>query len=229
MAYIGLDGEIYLVGQDLSVRCISRAARDLASATSPDIVWVPPSSTTNGMLLARATTGWRVLDTEAGHWGQWTFATDPAYMAGINGVPWGQVSAAPTIVSVDATGGTDLGVNFTQAVQTGILSPEGQTPASWGRVQGMTVLAKVAAASYSLGAKLYADEAETVILNKSATVSTTVPTNWPRSQRPQFGTTQQRCQFVSARIEATPAIVTWNAIDLWVAGTRERAPSRNRS
>jgi hypothetical protein len=115
------------------------------------------------------------------------------------------------------------------AITTGILAPDGQTKTSWGRVRGCTVLADIPTTAYDLTVNLLADESQTVILDKTATIPTGTHANWPRSDRPQFSAAQQRCQFVAASLSATPALAVWTGIDLWVAGTPERAPSRNKS
>ena len=56
-----------------------------------------------------------------------------------------------------------------------------------------------------------------------------VATHWPFTNRlPEFRTTMQRCGFVEIVLSATPASAEWTAIDLWIDGGTDRAPSRNR-
>lgn len=54
--------------------------------------------------------------------------------------------------------------------------------------------------------------------------------NWPYTNRlPEFRTSSQRAGFVEIVMTATPACAEWTAVDLWVSGAPDRAPSRNRS
>lgn len=237
VTYVGSDGQIYLIGRDMSAQCISRPMRDETVTTAtPCLTWVQPGLlnaelTINAMLVSLSETRQLVMDTETGQWALWTAAgVTPMTVANICGLLWGQ--EATDVYAYDALDvGRDKGINFTMSIRTGILTPDGQTPVSWGRVRGMTVLAEVPQVDpYDLQAILYADEAETVILNKTVNISTSTAATWPRNpHRPQFSTSQQRCQFVSAYLSAAPALAVWNAIELWVAGSPERAPTRTRS
>lgn len=93
----------------------------------------------------------------------------------------------------------------------------------------MSVLGKTLA-SHLFRVRVFADDKQRVILNKSRTVAPQVITRGPSSLSPEMRATQQRCSFVSVELSATPAYgAEWNAVELWASGTDERAASRRRS
>jgi hypothetical protein len=84
VAFVGTDGETYLLDRSLQVSCVSRPVRrDGTGTAAQDICYVTggaaldDETTTNPLLVATADDSLRVLDTEAGQWSKWrTGSTD---------------------------------------------------------------------------------------------------------------------------------------------------------
>ncbi len=231
VAFQGRDGDVWLVRGDQSVVPISRPLRSVASSGPNDLVWVAPrlsgSESTNPLLLAGGSS-WRVLDTEAGQWGLWTFASNnPARMSSINGAPWGQLTAAPWVISVDGAVGSDFGSNNAARIITGVLRPTDPLSRGWGRIRGVSPVVKESATNITATIAGYGDNDEHVLLNKALVYSNSAGTRWPDSG-PEYRCTVQRCGYAYFNIHIEPASFEWAGLNLWVANTKEAAPSRTR-
>lgn len=235
VAYTASDGDVWLVGLDLNANPISRPMRQSGTSEAVDVVYVAstlqsgPSSSTNPQLFARGVSpNWRVLDTEVGQWGMWTFEENiPRYLASINGVPWAQIDQDPWIISADAAPGVEWGSNITARIITGVLKPAG-VPKGWGRLRGLTLVGLPPASSTQINIAAYTDIENKIILNKTKTYSATGASTWPDCS-PEFRAFSQRCGFVFVDMEVIPASFEYTGLNMWVSNTGEPAPSRNRS
>lgn len=178
-------------------------------------------------------------------WGPWYGATeavappdptpDPeaglelAFVAGVNGTLYGQAPDGSVVVYDGSVASPDE--LFSMRVVTGTLrpgGPPGPAPLAWGRVRSVGVNGKMLD-DHTLRVRVKADDRDKVLVNKSEDLVASNPAKWPYGLAPEIRTTSQRCAFFKVELIATPAAAEWTSIDVWAAGSNERAPSRTRS
>lgn len=185
-----------------------------------------------------------MVDLDYGHWATWTTQVinlgnegapnpspnPPDFIAGVNGRLWTQATPSRGTVAVySGDPGTDFN-GVTMTIKTGILRPNEGPARGWGSVQGLTVHAtEPTSANYDLQVIVRGDAAQRTLLNKTVTVAAYAGANWPAASAPEYRCTTQRASFVTVELRATPAIVEWSSIDLWVSSGSEPAPARSRS
>jgi hypothetical protein len=148
------------------------------------------------------------------------------FVAAVNGALWVQTESGA--IESYTTGLADTTEEFSLRVMTGPIKL-GPAPLTSGRIRGVSVNGKVLD-DHDLRVRVYADDRERVILNKTRAVTPEMPTKWPSGISPEFRTTQQRCAFAKVELIATPANgAEWTSIDIWAAGSQDRHPSRRRS
>jgi hypothetical protein len=174
-------------------------------------------------------------------WGPWYggselvlgYSSDPGpapellYTQGVGGVLWGQ-TATGAVVSYDEGPGSGV-ETYWMRVMTGSFK-SGASPLSWGRVRGAGVRGKVLS-DHLQRTRILAEDSEIAVANKitSLETATSVSGNWPNTLASEVRATHQRCSVFKVEIVAFPATAEWSAIDVWLSGTSDRAPSRNRS
>jgi RNase P/RNase MRP subunit p29 len=152
---------------------------------------------------------------------------DLQFGASVNGVLWAQRPDGE-VLSLDADPtAVDAPELYEMRVMTGTVRV-GSAPLSWGRIRGVGVNGKVLD-DHTLSVRILADDREKVIADQDATLTVSNPSSWPYGLAPEIRTTSQRCAFFKVELTASPPAAEWTTIDAWVAGSDERAPSRNRS
>lgn len=172
-AYIATDGKAYLVGRDLSVQCASGGTEQESEITG-DIVYVPPGANigfdvaTNPKLVY-GTANLKVLDLGTGNMSVWTGLTALSLVGSAAGLS-ANVAGAPYVVSYTASGGKDLGANFSMSIR---LRPQETSEdglmTGWGRVRSVNPVFKTLA-NHVISVQVYADEEQVKIMDKSFSV-----------------------------------------------------------
>lgn len=232
VAWIGPDGLPYLLSRAQGGSCVGSPVQGNAE-TICDIVYVPPAANmgwdaVSHALLIYGTANLKVLDLETGQWNLWTGATANSLCGTAAGL-WISTTASPYVQAFTASGGQDLGVNFTMSAKT---APQETTrdglKQGWGRVRSINPVFDTLG-NHSLHLVVAADEGRVTIMDKQQSMTTTaLGTRWPFTRLPEFRTSIQRAGFVEVTMTATPAATEWTALELWVSGAEDRLPSRTR-
>ena len=235
VAYTGVDGDLWLIATNYQAVAVSRQVRDLAEAGALlDVTYVGSRLGTNPLICVQGSgSSARVLDTETGLWGNWTFQTPTVcYMTGVNGALWLQLATAPFIASVDGSQGDDLGSTVSATLVTGVMRPADPLSHGWGRIRSLKLDGPGLGASLTVSIQLLADDNQHHIMDKTQVY---LPRDvgfgdplWP-DNTPEFRTTSQRCSYAFAIINITPAIMDHRGLTLMVSSGHEMHPTNVRT
>lgn len=227
VAFLGRDGDVWLITPDLRVQPISRPLGNETAFSDGELTYVESAAGTHPLMFAtgdEADTFHRVLDLEAGQWATWELReVTGLYTAGVAGVPYFQM--ADTVNAATATTGEDLGVELEMEIETGLLKPQTAGPRGWGRVRSLSL--HEASASYYLSVLVKDADGTRTLMDKQNLVLSALQQDWPSGLARDIRCTTQRCTACTVTLTAIPAVAEWSSIDLWVANSGEMAPTSN--
>lgn len=241
VAFVGIDNEIYLTNMSGMPVDISWPTKDSTSIirelSYSEALTNPADGTKRGPMLFSDGDVSKVLDINTGQWFTWQMADSSvgqySYFATLNNILYAQGIDPNHPISIFSnwTTGTDRAVAFTQIVQTSncsVAGPDQTLSFAWGRLRSLMIKGKVIAA-YTLTVVVKPDNAPFItLMNKSASVTGSLPAQWPYTSEDEFRTTIQRCSMFSIIMSATPATAEWASIDCWTHASKNASPSRNR-
>lgn len=239
VAWASPDGLVRVLSRGLEAQVASRPAPQVGSSTADvDVVLLVPgaagqdASTDTCLVVGDSAGNVRVLDLETGQWANWPSVVLTQRLASVQGVLWATVPGAQVLVDFSTADGADDGTPFEMGVQTRPFRlGEGGAATTWGRVRMSRILGQYLGDCSVIVAHLHDD---TLAQGTNKTIAVTAAdftpgTNWPWSASHEVFSSVQRAASVSVLLRAMPALAQWDQLELWVSGTRETAPARNRS